>query len=462
LAIVNDIEQGEGKILELKREMPANNQIAKTAIAFSNTSGGRIIIGVDDELNITGIDTSTDIFKLKDKIVSIISDSCYPNILPDIYTTNIKDKVLLIIEIFRGNLLPYYLKNKGREKGTYIRVGAVNRVAGPENIAELERQFRHIGYDQEIDNSISFDSLDITLLDEKFKSMGKILNKSTMKTLKLLKEENGKLHPTRGLMILLGQYDHCKTKCSRFKGNDMAVFLDSKEYGGNLINQLENAETFIKNHLKLETEITGLQRTERYEIPLEAIREGLVNAIVHRDYSNEGRDIKVGIYDNMMNIVSPGSYPNTITQEDVLEGRSEIRNQVIARVFKELGYIEMWGSGIRRIISSCEQKGLKTPEINEKNDFVEVRIYREKRKTDEESKNQTYTTQEEAILQYMRENNRIIKAKEAADILNVSSRRARTILNQIIEDKYIERVGEGPATQYRLVKDILEKPDNSG
>lgn len=103
----------------------------------------------------------------------------------------------------------------------------------------------------------------------------------------------------------------------------------------------------------------------------------LLNAVVHRDYTNHGRDIKIGIYDDMLNIVSPGAFPSTITQEDILEGRSEIRNRVIARVFKELNYVEQWGSGIRRIKLSCKARGLKEPEILEKGDFVDVSLYRE-------------------------------------------------------------------------------------
>ena len=85
-------------------------------------------------------------------------------------------------------------------------------------------------------------------------------------------------------------------------------------------------------------------------------RESLVYAVVHSVYSNDGRDIKIGIYDDIINIVSPGGFPSTITQEDILEGRSEIRNKVIARVFKELNYIEQWGSGIRRIKSSLRRE----------------------------------------------------------------------------------------------------------
>jgi ATP-dependent DNA helicase RecG len=127
------------------------------------------------------------------------------------------------------------------------------------------------------------------------------------------------------------------------------VFLDRKEYAGDLFTQLEQVEGFVKNHISLRGEIKGLQRTDTYEIPEPALREALVNAVIHRDYTNQGRDIKVGVYDDIVNVVSPGGFPNTLTADALQEGRSEIRNRVIARVFKELGYIEQWGSGIQRI-----------------------------------------------------------------------------------------------------------------
>lgn len=121
--------------------------------------------------------------------------------------------------------------------------------------------------------------------------------------------------------------------------------------------------------MNLKAEILGLQRTETFELPIAAIREALINALVHRDYSNFGRDIKVGIYDDAVNIVSPGGLPNGITLEEALTGRSEIRNRVLARVFKELGYIEQWGSGIARIQELCEQAGSQTPVFKETGDF---------------------------------------------------------------------------------------------
>jgi ATP-dependent DNA helicase RecG len=228
--------------------------------------------------------------------------------------------------------------------------------------------------------------------------------------------------------------------------------MDRKEYEGDLFSQLENAENFIKNYIKLSGEIKGLQRNDQYEIPIEAIRESLVNAVVHRDYSNDGRDIKVGIYDDIVNIVSPGGFPSTITQEDILEGRSEIRNKVIARVFKELNYIEQWGSGIRRIKSSCKARGLKEPEIVEKGDFVDVSLYREVAlKKVAILKEDGYTNHKNTIINYLNENENRISTKEASNILGISDRATRTVLGTMVEMNILIRIDKGPQTHYKLV-----------
>jgi ATP-dependent DNA helicase RecG len=110
MSLFNAVQGGEGKNVEFKEELPSSQAIAKTVIAFSNTAGGKLIIGVNDQGEVTGLKPNVDILELQDKIASVIYDNCYPNVLPDIYTTIIDDKVLLVIEVYRGNLLPYYLK----------------------------------------------------------------------------------------------------------------------------------------------------------------------------------------------------------------------------------------------------------------------------------------------------------------------------------------------------------------
>ena len=375
MTLLEEIQQGESKTLELKETLPKVADLAKTIIAFANTSGGKLIIGVNDNREVIGLDDN-DIFAIQDKIAAIIYDRCYPNILPEIYTVNIEDRLVLIVEIFRGNLLPYYLKKDGKNNGTYIRIGTTNRKAEFENILELERHRHNISFDEEINYEIELETLDLTPIQSKFAAIGKVCDTDKLKNLKLLKEEHGKTYPTNALLVVLGIFEHVVIKCSRFKGKTMDVFLDKKEYTGDLFTQLENAENFIKNHIHLLGEINGLQRTDTYEIPIVAIREALVNAVVHRDYSNRGRDIKLGVYDDIVNIVSPGRLPHAITEQNLTQGRSEIRNRALAGVLKTLNYIEQWGTGIKRIKSSCIQHGLQEPEIKETGDFVDVVLYR--------------------------------------------------------------------------------------
>ncbi len=369
-----DVQRGETKTLELKERLPKGENLAKTLIAFANTSGGRLVLGVNDKRQVVGI--HGDEFDLMDQIASILHSHCQPTLLPNIYLETFEGKTLVVIQVHRGSHLPYFLKAKGREVGTYVRLGATNRQASLEMIHELERQRLQQSFDEQIAWDVSLEELDLTPLLHAFERAGRSLDSSKMRSLKLIRSDQGKDYPTHGLMILLGRYEQVEIKCSRFKGNTMKVFLDKKEYTGDLFHQLEQTEAFIKNHLHLKAEILGLQRTETYEIPISAIREALVNAVVHRDYSNAGRDIKVGVYDDVVNIVSPGGFPNGLILEEALEGRSEIRNRVLARVFKELGYIEQWGSGLSRIRELCLDAGNPKPVIKEVGDFVDIEFYR--------------------------------------------------------------------------------------
>lgn len=209
-----------------------------------------------------------DIFELQDRVASIIYDLCYPNILPEFYTINVDGKLLFIIEVYRGNLLPYYLKKEGRNHGTYVRIGSSNRKADVETVIDLERQRINRSFDEEICFDTSFDSLDLTPLQKRFEARGKILDIEKLKSLKLVQEEHGHLYPSQALLILLGVRENATVKCARFKGTTMGSFIDKKEYSGDLFSQLDQVEMFIKNHLHLAGVIKGLQREDRYEIPM--------------------------------------------------------------------------------------------------------------------------------------------------------------------------------------------------
>ena len=197
---------------------------------------------------------------------------------------------------------------------------------------------------------------------------------------------------------------------------------------------MEQVVAFIKSHINLRGEIKGLQRTDTLELPEAALREALINAMIHRDYTNQGRDIKVGVYDNTVTIVSPGGLPSALTMETLLDGRSEIRNRVVAKVFKELGYIEQWGSGLQRIRSACLAQDLKEPLIQERGDFVGVEFYRSPVEIDQDQSRSIgkVSEKEQDILDYLK-SQKTVTSKQVETLTGLKEARARRILKEMIE-----------------------------
>jgi ATP-dependent DNA helicase RecG len=462
--LLDEIKKGESKRLELKEKLPSNEAIAKTVVAFSNTSGGKLIIGVNDKREIVGIDEDK-VFEYEEKIASIINDMCYPTILPEIYAQNINGKIVLVVEVFRGSLLPYYLKNKGKLKGTYVRIGSTNRLADETLIAELQRQRLNKSYDEEENFEYKIDELNLEIIYSEFKQIGKVCNYEKLKNLKLIKQINSNDIPTNALLITLGMFENTSIKCARFKGVTKEVFIDKKEFREDLFSNLKNATLFLQNHLNLNAKVEGLQLKEELEIPLLALREVLINAIVHRDYLRNS-DIKVAIYDDIVEITSPGGFPNGLTIEEVMSGRSEVRNKIVANLFRELKYIETWGSGIAKIKKLCEDKGIKF-EINESGNFVSVVFYRPQISSSEKISNNSelsansqritgekpanLTNQEEKIYDYVIKNNKI-DVKIAEKLLNVKSARAREILSNMVKKGVLQKIGKTKGSYYILSK----------
>ena len=470
MSLTNRIKQGESRTLEFKRELPSSKAIAKTVIAFSNGAGGSIIIGVNNKRHIIGINEE-DILELRDSISNIISDMCFPMIIPEIYTEAIDRKILLIIHIYRGNSKPYYLKNIGLQKGTYVRIGATNKSADSSLIRRLESESKNISYDIEINHNYNPGNIDWSFLEEK---LNMDLSNKELKNLKLIKEESGNNYLTNAALILTGKLENCYVNCARFKGNTSEVFIDRKEFHGNIFSQLENIEIFFKNHLFLHGEIKEFIREDSYEIPMVAIREAVINALVHRDYSILGSNIKIAIYNERIKITSPGVLPNSITLENILEEeRSEIRNPVIARIFKELNLIEQWGTGFSKMKISCQKIGLKPPVVRESANFLQIiferppiKKFKEKqlpfdnrRKTDEKpTKNRRKTDeklwsskQELKIIKFIEEYNKI-RSKDIEMLFNIKSTRAKEILKGMINNGLIIKKGKTKGSFYILKK----------
>mgnify|MGYP006287906663 CR=1 FL=1 len=348
--------QPESRRIEFKVSWPGGDKIARTVVAFANGAGGRIVFGVQSEpREIIGIPDEK-LFSLEEQIANHIFDKCTPTIIPEIYIQNVEGKPLLVVEVFPGSQKPYYLKKLGKREGTYIRIGSVNRKASEDAIVALERSKRKISFDELPAYDTSWNELNLSTFIEDFSATTKKkLNDTGFENIGLLCKERDEKYPTNAALLLSEGinknrfFPYAKIECARFKGTDTKVFLDQATIDGPIHASVEPCIAFIKRNIALGSKIGEVYREDRWEYPLEAIREALTNAIIHRDYSIQGSDIKVAIFDDMLEITSPGPLPDNLPPDALGTGRSEIRNRVLAPIFKELGLIEAWGTGIRKM-----------------------------------------------------------------------------------------------------------------
>ncbi len=446
------VNGGESRKVEFKEKILKNlDSVIKTAIAFSNSGGGHIIIGIEDKtkkiVGISEIDQQT----LPDRISTSLFDSIEPKVNFEIEHYTINNKSLLVVEVFPGNLTPYYLASRGRQDGTYVRVGATTRLADFDIIAELERQKRNISFDQEIAREHKLEDLDLSIVTSHFKNhLHRKIKKEDFLNLNLIMNENKKTQPTVGGVLICGKvplHDNCFISCASFKGSSAEIFIDKKEFHGPIIDQIEKSMDFLKQHIPLKGKITGLKRQDNYEIPLTILREALVNCVVHRDYSIKGSHIKIAIFEDRIEFISPGALPKSIDVKDITFGRSEVRNKVVARFLKELGYIEQWGTGIHKMIELSKKENLRPPEFQESGLFFKVKIFRSHNATADIEQ----TEQERLILDYLGEN-KFIKNAQAQKILSVSASRARVIFEKMVSKNLLISSGEGKARIYKIAK----------
>ena len=375
---------GESKNIEYKVSLPDKSEkYMKTIVAFANTQGGKLIVGVDDKTHqIVGVENDV-LFQLMDGIANAVSDSCVPQIIPDIEPQTVSGKTVIVVSVEAGKNRPYYLKSKGKDNGTYIRVAGTSRQAFPEKIKELEMEGARISWDELtcVGYPVSEEATEKLCQDiEKFRKKAGMSEHSVKKeqliNWKILKQSEGQLLATNAYALLTSDYfSFSKTQCAVFKGKDRAVFLDKREFTGPIYTQIEEAVDFVLRNIRLGATIDGLVRKEKYELPPEAIREMIINAHCHRNLLDESC-IQVAVYDDRLEVTSPGGLYNGLTYEEVMNGHSKIRNKGIANIFSQMGLVEAWGSGIKRILNAAEEYGLPKPKFQEFDNMFRVELFR--------------------------------------------------------------------------------------
>ncbi|MBQ9981003.1 MAG: putative DNA binding domain-containing protein [Oscillospiraceae bacterium] len=427
----------ETENIEFKSDI--TNDIYKEVIAFANTDGGIIYIGVDDNGNVIGIH---DIDETYTRLTNGIRDAITPDVTMFIKYTLQDDRVIKI-NINEGTYKPYYLKSKGlKPGGVYIRQGASSAPASSEQIRQMIKNsdgdifeaMRSLNQTLDFESAKkAFNKYNVDFSEEKYRTLG-ICN------------DTGELYTNLALIIS----DQCPytIKVAVFSDESNTVFRDSKEFSGSVFEQLEQTFSYLKLCNKTKAIFNGLERTEMIDYPEEAIREALLNAIVHRDYNFSG-SIIINVNDYKTEFISIGGLVYGLSTEDIKNGISQPRNKNLAEIFHRLHLIESYGTGIRRIFNLYKNSKV-TPSIEVTANTFKITIPNMNASSDTTSKTvKKISVQKETILDYIRKNG-YITDNEISEILNIKRTRAYTIAKEMCTENLITVTGRGSKKKYSL------------
>jgi len=371
------LKRSEGKTLEFKRDLSSTEGVLKCLVAFANTAGGTLLIGVEDATkHVRGVPDS---LATEERLANLIADSIRPRLLPEIEILPWRSVSVVAVQVFPTNTRPHFLERLGPEDGVFIRVGSTNRKADAVHIQELRNLSRPGSFDEEAVPELKSEAIDFRAASELLAPFRRV-ETQTWINLRIVVEHQRKKVPTNGGVLLFGKdrfdrFPDSWIQVGRFAGTNRSKLLDSSEIRSFLPVAAEEAVAFTRKHLTKETIIEDTRREERWSVPLVAIREAVVNAVVHANYAQLGSPIRVAIFDDRIEIESPGLLPFGLTVEDILQGVSKLRNRVIGRVFRELHLIEQWGSGIQRMTSACAEAGLSAPIFEEIGTHFRVTLF---------------------------------------------------------------------------------------
>ncbi len=354
------IQAGENQAVEFKAEV--SPEIGKSICAFANTNAGTIMVGISDDGRFK------DLAKDADERVAQIAHGCKPSVYPRIEKINCEGKSVLVVEVPHSKGVLHSYKSIA-----YRRVGTTDMPLSPEEVIAFAQHAGLIRFDNKICSAQLED------MDEA--ALGKFLRRALAERRleidpslpgaelldKLDLRQEGRL--THAAALLFAKEPQrfalqAEVRCARFKGTESQVFIDMKVLRGNVVDLIDNAEKFVMNHIRLAAEVVDFLREEKWEYPLEALREAITNAICHRDYFSTA-NVHVSIYDDRLEIWNPGALPPELTIAALKRPHNSIpRNPLIARALFLIKYIEHWGTGTERIIKETLAHGLPEPEFS--------------------------------------------------------------------------------------------------
>ncbi len=433
------LRQPEGKTLEVKRDLSSPDGVLKTLTAFANTAGGLLLIGVEDRGgHVRGVHNPLDV---EEQLANLISDSIAPRLVPDIEILPWRKTHVLAVQVHPSPTRPHYVKRYGLDGGSFVRVGSTNRRADRELIEELRRFARGETYDEQPMLDLDSEAIDFRAASESFTAVRK-LSRRDLVTLRLVAEYQGRRVPTVGGILLFGRerarhFPDAWIQAGRFSGTKKSHIVDRQSILSLPVPAIEEAIAFVQKHTLHGARIGTVRRKELWSLPPVAVREAVINAVAHADYAQRGAPTRISIFDDRLEVESPGLLPFGLTVPDLHEGISKLRNRVIGRVFNALGLIEQWGSGVQRMLEACRDAGLPQPVFEEVATRFRVTIRTIRVATPDRDET------DQSILDALGKGDGLT-TREIAEKIGLTTRATRTRLGRLVDRGLAREVGTGP------------------
>ena len=444
------IAQGENTTTEFKENF--DQEAVETAVAFANTNGGTILIGVSDQPEVRGITIGKETLR---EISNRISQATEPRVVLEIESVDMEGKSVLLIRIAECRIKPISVKGV-----CYRRVGNSNRVMSPQEIAQMHLNTVGQSWDQLLVTSAGIDDIADKKVEwyltrrETTRNVAKPQDMSLTALLRNIDGLSDEEIPTHAGILFFGKYpqrffQNAQLRVVRFKGTSVThPVIDRLDCSGALWEMVNAAEEFIRKNIRLLSLRTSksFQRDDKFEYPLNALREAIINALIHRNYQKHS-DVRVFIFDNRVEIINPGTFPEGVSPDAPVH---EPVNPILSQFMYDVGFIERYGSGIRMMKRLSEEWGNKEPSYElhpletkiifdspiQESTFIEI----------DDISEQLNERQKKALFHVQKSGQ--IATKEYVEINHVSRRVAYEELRDMTDKGLLSMIGKGRGTKY--------------
>ncbi|MFO7992029.1 MAG: helix-turn-helix domain-containing protein [Thermoplasmata archaeon] len=445
------IRKGESSTVEFKESLKLRNMILEAVSSLSNSTGGVILVGITDSGKISGVDVGENTLE---RLANRIKQNTDPQVYPEIITKKIDEKEIVVIRVKESQEKPVFYKDKA-----YKRVGKSTHKLNSSEIRNLAKTSGKKTYwDEQICEEATLDDIDKEKVKNFLKKAKRERNfrvdydsiDEALKKLDLLEDNN----LTNACILMFAEepqrfFLQSETKCGRFKGTTTKEFIDMAEFSEPVHEQVDSAEKFVMKNIRKAAWIEPgkVERQEKWEYPLDAVREAITNAIVHRDYQTTSKT-QVRIFDDRIEIWNPGRLPEGWSVETLKQKHeSKPFNPLLAKIFFLGGYIEEWGRGTVDMIEDTIEHGLPEPEFEDTGTAIVVTF--RKKITDKFLKEKGLNERQIEAVKYLKENERI-KREKYSNLFDIGATTAYKELDEMIEKGIINRRGKGRGTYYVL------------